>query len=159
MTATLRRKGIIVLACLGLLGGLAAAILWLYLPRSADLVEVRARVLPGLEQELAAAGLELGAPVFLRIFKETHSLEVWLQRGEGFDRFKSYPICNHSGDLGPKLKEGDRQSPEGIYWVRPDQLNPNSSFHLAFNLGFPNAFDRAHGPSGSCRCVPGLPMT
>ena len=121
--------------------------------RGAGLAAARERLQP----ILAARSLELGAPVFIRIFKESRELEVWLRRDS--DRqwllLRSYPICNYSGHLGPKLREGDRQSPEGLYWVGPGQLNPGSRYHLAFNLGFPNGFDRAHGRTGSYLMVHG----
>ena len=64
-------------------------------------------------------------------------------------------MCTWSGALGPKLKEGDGQSPEGFYFIKPSSLNPNSSYHLSFNLGFPNAYDRAHGRTGSYLMVHG----
>jgi len=121
--------------------------------RVAGLAAARERLQP----MLAAKGLDLGAPVFIRIFKQSRELEVWLRRDS--DRqwllLRSYPICNYSGHLGPKLREGDRQSPEGLYWVGPGQLNPGSQYHLAFNLGFPNGFDRAHGRTGSYLMVHG----
>ena len=78
-----------------------------------------------------------------------------MQHNEAFVLFRSYTICNHSGDLGPKLKEGDRQSPEGFYRVGKGALNPNSKFHLSFNLGFPNTYDRAQGRTGSFLMVHG----
>ena len=121
----------------------------------ADLVEIRARVTPEPKAELAAKGLRYGAPVFIRIFKESRELEVWVSSGNRFERFKSYPICNFSGDLGPKLKEGDWQSPEGFYTVTPEAMNPSSSYHLSFNLGFPNAYDQAKGRTGSYLMVHG----
>ena len=110
-----------------------------------------------LSSELGAQGLALGDPVFMRIFKENRELEIWLRGGAGgaWQYFRTYAICNYSGDLGPKLKEGDRQSPEGLYSVRYDQLNPRSRYHLAFNLGFPNDHDRANGRSGSYLMVHG----
>ena len=81
--------------------------------------------------QLAAKSMQLGQPVFIRIFKETSELEVWVKNQQAYGLFKTYPICNYSsGDLGPKLKEGDRQSPEGFYTVALNQLNPNSSYHL-----------------------------
>ena len=122
---------------------------------SADLAEVRQRVEPTLTAQLEAIGLELGAPAFIRIFKEESELEVWLQQGERFQLFKTYDICNFSGDLGPKLKEGDRQSPEGFYSVGRSAMNPNSSYHLSFNLGFPNAYDQLHKRTGSFLMVHG----
>jgi murein L,D-transpeptidase YafK len=106
--------------------------------------------------QLGKKGLEPGSQMFVRIFKEESELELWKQRPDGrFYHFKSYPICTWSGELGPKLKEGDKQAPEGFYSVAKPQMNPNSSFHLAFNLGFPNAFDRAHGRTGSALMVHG----
>ncbi len=108
-----------------------------------------------LTAELLSEGLSLGAAVFLRIFKETEELEVWLQASDGWQLFRTYPICRYSGGLGPKLREGDMRTPEGLYRVRADQLNPYSNFHLAFNLGFPNAYDRANGRTGSYLMVHG----
>lgn len=95
-------------------------------------------------------------PIFVRIFKEESELEVWKQRDDGrFYPYKTYPICHWSGDLGPKTKRGDKQAPEGFYRVNRHQMNPNSNFHLAFNLGYPNAFDRAHGRTGEFLMVHG----
>jgi len=95
-------------------------------------------------------------PIFIRIFKEESELEVWKQRDDGrFYHFKTYPICHWSGDLGPKTTRGDRQAPEGFYRVNRHQMNPNSNFHLAFNLGYPNAFDRAHNRTGEFLMVHG----
>jgi murein L,D-transpeptidase YafK len=104
---------------------------------------------------LAAKELREGQPVFVRIFKQEAVLELWMQNDEGWRLFRSYPICRFSGGLGPKLKQGDRQAPEGFYQVAHGQLNPNSRHHLSFNLGFPNAFDRAHGRTGSYLMVHG----
>ncbi|MCP5075784.1 MAG: murein L,D-transpeptidase, partial [Rhodobacteraceae bacterium] len=115
----------------------------------------RDRVTPELAERLEAKGLEHGAPVFIRIFKEERELEVWVKADSTFSLFHTYPICNYSGDLGPKLKEGDQQSPEGFYTVGLSALNPDSSYHLSFNLGFPNAFDRSHQRTGSYLMVHG----
>ena len=97
------------------------------------------------------------SPILVRIFKEEAELEVWKkQTATGkFALFKSYDICKWSGDIGPKFKEGDRQAPEGFYTITPAQMNPNSSYHLAFNLGYPNTYDRAHGRTGSHLMVHG----
>lgn len=121
----------------------------------AGITEIRARVTPRLEAEFAAQGLAFGAPVYLRIFKEEATLELWVKSGRTYQLFRSYPICTFSGRLGPKLREGDRQSPEGFYQVGLGALNPRSSYHLSFNLGFPNSFDRAHGRTGSFLMVHG----
>lgn len=118
-------------------------------------------VLPGtpdvenLMGRLASHGVELGAPVFIRIFKREFEVELWMKRDDRFHRFAVYPICRWSGELGPKLIEGDGQSPEGFYTISQRSLNPNSRWHRAFNLGFPNAHDRAHGRTGSFLMVHG----
>lgn len=124
-------------------------------PRPTSLAEIRADVVPRLRRELTAKDLALGSPVFIRIFKETNELEVWLSPGGRYQHFRTYPICAYSGALGPKLREGDGQAPEGIYAVGRAQLNPASNYHLSFNLGYPNAFDRAHGRTGSFLMVHG----
>jgi murein L,D-transpeptidase YafK len=113
------------------------------------------RVTPQLKSALVEKGLILGSPIFIRIFKASSEVEVWVQKGEKFTLFKTYPICYFSGKPGPKLKTGDKQSPEGFYQVSARQLNPHSSFHLSFNLGYPNAYDRAHGRTGGALMVHG----
>jgi murein L,D-transpeptidase YafK len=121
----------------------------------------RGRPLPGtpdlakLDQRLAAQGLELGAPVFLRIFKLESELELWMEKDGRYRLFGTYPICLWSGRLGPKISEGDLQAPEGFYTVGKEQLNPNSRWHRSFSLGFPNEFDRAQGRTGSFLMVHG----
>jgi murein L,D-transpeptidase YafK len=108
-----------------------------------------------LNERLVGKGLTRGNPVFIRIFKREQELELWMKKEEGFVLFASYPICRYSGGLGPKLREGDYQAPEGFYTVGRGQLNPNSSNHLAFNLGFPNRYDAANGRTGSFLMVHG----
>ncbi len=120
-----------------------------------DISAIRAKQRPRLVAQLAQQEIEFAAPVFIRLFKEDAELELWVQKGPRFELFKTYPICNFSGALGPELQEGDGQSPEGIYHVTREALNPNSRFHLSFNLGFPNAFDRAHDRTGSFLMVHG----
>jgi murein L,D-transpeptidase YafK len=135
-------------------------------PTSSDRVEVslpesqrsraaESRVLPHLRSALKARRLAYGAPVFLRIFKESRELELWVQQDTQYARFRTYPICAMSGDLGPKTKQGDQQAPEGFYQVTPVRLNPFSDYHLPFNLGYPNAYDRAHGRTGGALMVHG----
>jgi hypothetical protein len=78
--------------------------------------------------------------VALLVFKEERRLAVWA-RGQGPWRYiHSWPILAASGYAGPKLREGDRQVPEGLY--RIEHLNPNSSYHLSMKVDYPNAFDR-----------------
>ena len=108
-----------------------------------------------LEESLVELSAQVGDPVFIRIFKEESLLEVWIRTGTEYQHLKDYAICAYSGYLGPKLKEGDRQAPEGFYKVKKYQLNPNSKFHLSFNLGYPNKYDRAHGRTGSFLMVHG----
>jgi murein L,D-transpeptidase YafK len=108
-----------------------------------------------LDQRLAAKDVALGVPIFIRIFKLESELELWVEKGGRYELFATYPICLWSGRLGPKLREGDRQAPEGFYTVDKDALNPNSRWHRSFNLGFPNAFDQAHGRTGSFLMVHG----
>lgn len=111
---------------------------------------------PTLQDRLEARGFRFGAPAFIRIFKKEEVLEVWLQKDSGeYALFLDYPICIYSGELGPKTREGDKQSPEGFYAVGHEAMNPNSQYHLSFNLGYPNAYDRAHGYSGSMLMVHG----
>ena len=105
---------------------------------------------------LGKKGMDVPSPIFVRIFKEESEFEVWKQRSDGrFYHLKTYPICNWSGGLGPKVKQGDKQSPEGFYRIARDQMNPNSQFYLAFNLGFPNAYDRANKRTGDALMVHG----
>lgn len=108
-----------------------------------------------LKKRLHTLGLQRGDRLFIRIFKSESLLEIWMEKEGVFRHVKDYKICAWSGRLGPKLKEGDRQSPEGFYRVYKHSLNPHSRFHLSFNLGFPNAYDRAHGRTGSYLMVHG----
>ena len=108
-----------------------------------------------LEQRLDALSVKIGAPVFIRIFKEEAILELWIDTGSHYEHLKDYIICASSGYLGPKLKEGDRQAPEGFYKVRKQQLNPHSKYHLSFNLGYPNKYDRVHERTGTFLMVHG----
>lgn len=115
------------------------------------------RVRAGLEAALFRQDLRFGDPVFLRAFKQERQLEVFVQSREDgrFHLFRSYPVAAASGTLGPKLREGDRQVPEGFYFVTPDAMNPASQFHLSFNIGYPNAFDRHHQRDGTFIMVHG----
>ncbi len=108
-----------------------------------------------LEKRLEGTGLALGDPVLIRIFKEESALEIWVRKDGRFKHALTYPICTWSGRLGPKLREGDGQSPEGFYFASSRQLNPNSNYHRAINIGFPNAFDRAQGRTGTYLMIHG----
>ncbi len=106
--------------------------------------------------EISEKNMDKESPILVRLFKEESELEVWKQDRTGrFALLKTYPICRWSGELGPKIKEGDRQAPEGFYTITPGQMNPNSQFYLSFDLGYPNAFDRAHNRTGAHLMVHG----
>ncbi len=97
----------------------------------------------------------MGDPVFVRIFKQEGQLELWLKKNGRFHLYKTFPICKWSGRLGPKVKEADYQSPEGFYSVSTRQLNPHSNYYRAFNVGYPNAFDKQNGRTGGLVMVHG----
>lgn len=101
--------------------------------------------------------MKLGDKVFIRAFKEERVLELFIKdpSTRRYELFRSYPIAAASGTLGPKLAEGDRQVPEGFYAVPPSAMNPNSRFHLAFNIGYPNALDRSLERTGSAIMIHG----
>jgi len=119
----------------------------------------------GQGNEEATARAALAAPakadahtfaILVRVFKEEAELEVWKQDTTGrFQILKTYPICRWSGDLGPKLREGDRQTPEGFYRITPELMNPHSNYYLAINTGYPNSFDKANSRDGSLLMIHG----
>src|SRR6476660_328292 len=105
---------------------------------------------PKLLAAMVEKDMDLQSPMLVRLFKQEAELEVWKQDRSGrFALLKTYPICRWSGDLGPKVREGDRQAPEGFYAITPAQMNPQSAYYLSFNTGYPNAYDRSLGHSGS----------
>ncbi len=122
--------------------------------RSADAAQ---RVIPRLKKELAVKGLSVGSPVFIRVFKQSRELEVWVynKSTKRYQEFKNYKIHGMSGKLGPKTYEGDMQAVEGFYTVGKWSLNPQSRFHLSFNLGYPNKYDKAHKRTGHSLMVHG----
>ena len=97
------------------------------------------------------------SPVLIRAYKKEAELEIWKMKSDGrYALLKTYPICRWSGQLGPKKTEGDMQVPEGFYTIAPGQMNPNSHYYLAFNVGYPNAYDRAYGRTGGSVMVHGV---
>jgi murein L,D-transpeptidase YafK len=109
-----------------------------------------------LVADMTAKDMDLQSPMLVRLFKQEAELEIWKQDRSGrFALLKTYPICRWSGDLGPKVREGDRQAPEGFYSISPAQMNPQSAYYLSFNTGYPNAYDRALGHTGSQLMVHG----
>jgi murein L,D-transpeptidase YafK len=171
MIAALTRRSWLAVALLVLCAGLGVLLLVARLDWDGLRIEVErtrrlayialGKPLPGtpdldaLDRRLAAEGVAPGAPVFIRIFKLEFELELWMKRGDRFHLFATYPICRWSGALGPKLREGDWQAPEGFYTVDAKALNPHSRWHRAFNLGFPNVLDQTHGRTGSYLMVHG----
>ncbi|GGH15026.1 hypothetical protein GCM10007036_14730 [Alsobacter metallidurans] len=115
-----------------------------------------APISPSTMALMQAKGTNSSQPILLRAFKKEAELEVW-KRGSGgrYALLKTYPICRWSGQLGPKVREGDRQAPEGFYTITPAAMNPNSALYLSFNLGFPNEYDRANDRTGSYLMVHG----
>jgi len=106
--------------------------------------------------EIERKNMSKESAILVRIFKEESELEVWKEDRDGqFALLKTYPICRWSGELGPKIKEGDRQAPEGFYTITPGLMNPNSNYYLAINTGFPNAYDRANGRTGDFLMIHG----
>jgi murein L,D-transpeptidase YafK len=144
-------RGAAALLGLGVLGGLSGC-------NSAGVAD---RSMQALSSETVALMAEKGvapnSPMLLRAYKKESEIEVWKMRADGtYVLLKSFPICRWSGQLGPKRHEGDRQSPEGFYTITPAQMNPNSAYYLSFNVGYPNAYDRAHGATGGSVMVHGV---
>jgi murein L,D-transpeptidase YafK len=108
------------------------------------------RVRPELEKALAAKGLQFGDPVFIRAFKEEGQVELWVRNRETkkYELFRTWEVAKQSGKLGPKLAQGDGQVPEGFYHVGASAMKPDSTFHLAFNIGYPNDYDQHYGRTG-----------
>jgi murein L,D-transpeptidase YafK len=112
------------------------------IPDSKRAADIRGKVWPGLQKNLHAMGLGDDQPIYLRIIKETNTLQVWVFSGKEFKLFKSYDICFFSGGLGTKMRDGDSKSPEGYYTIKPSQLNPMSTYHLSINVGYPNVLEK-----------------
>ena len=102
-------------------------------------------------------GTKQRAPILIRAYKKEAELEIWKMKDDGrYTLLKTYPMCRWSGQLGPKTREGDRQVPEGFYTITPGQMNPNSNYYLSFNVGYPNAYDKAHDYTGGDIMVHGV---
>ncbi|WP_336843295.1 peptidoglycan meso-diaminopimelic acid protein amidase [Serratia nevei] len=97
----------------------------------------------------------LGSPVYIQIFKEERKLELYAKMGNEFRLVNTFPICNFSGGLGPKRREGDFKSPEGFYSVDARHLKPDSKYYRAINIGFPNDYDKSQGYSGAYLMIHG----
>ena len=106
---------------------------------------------------MGTKGTTKNSPILIRAYKKEAELEIWKQKPDGrYVYLKSFPMCRWSGQLGPKVREGDRQVPEGFYTITPGSMNPNSAYYLSFNIGYPNAYDRAWGHTGGSIMVHGI---
>jgi murein L,D-transpeptidase YafK len=107
---------------------------------------------------LAEKGMSPSDPILMRAYKKDSELEVWKRRADGkYADLKTYPICRWSGQLGPKIREGDRQAPEGFYTVTPEQMNPNSAYYLSFDTGYPMGLHPGMNPA--CMRAPRVTCT
>ena len=121
-------------------------------PAGRSLAPLSAKMLADIEQK----NMTKESAILVRLFKEESELEVWKEDKDGrFALLKTYPICRWSGELGPKVKMGDRQAPEGFYTITPGLMNPNSNYYLAINTGFPNAYDKANERTGNFLMIHG----
>ena len=124
-------------------------------PSSSRSMETVRQRITTLVNKADSIGLRIGDPVFMRIFKESNELEVWIRKDSRYQLFKKYSICYYSGSLGTKTRTGDGHAPEGFYQIFPSAMNPNSDYHLSFNIGYPNAYDHVRGYTGSAIMVHG----
>jgi murein L,D-transpeptidase YafK len=132
------------------------------------LSEVYKRVEDTLQKQFEAKKLVWPARyVYLRSFKYDSQLEIWVKNEwkDQYKLFKTYKVCALAGSLGPKRIQGDYQVPEGFYYV--NEFNPNSNYHLALGLNYPNASDKIlsdsvqpggdiyiHGSCVTTGCIP-----
>jgi len=125
-------------------------------PSSKLSLEVVSKKEPLLKEEFIKKGMKYGNNIFIRIFKKEKELEIWVEDNKKYKLFKIYNIASYGNEgLGPKVKEGDGFAPEGFYFVNEKRMNPYSSYHLSFNLGYPNEYDRIHKRTGSALMVHG----
>jgi hypothetical protein len=108
--------------------------------------EVLRDIGPGCRARLRDAASSVGLPyppsrLTIVGLKEEKALEVWGPSGSGWTLMRTYAVLAASGGVGPKLREGDLQVPEGVY--RLIGFNPRSSYHLSIRVDYPNADDRA----------------
>lgn len=123
-----------------------------------------------LQQDLAKAGFKGGFKLKIMAYKAEGKLEIWLKPSSQttYQLFRTYDFCAHSGTLGPKVIEGDGQTPEGFYKI--NVFNPMSNFHLSLGVNYPNATDLARTGKdrrpggdiyihGNCVTVGCIPLT
>ncbi len=111
---------------------------------------------PSTVKLMSEKAMSKESPILIRSYKQESEFEIWKKASDGkYALLKTYPMCRWSGQLGPKTREGDRQVPEGFYTLTPGQLNPNSSYYVAMNVGYPNALDKTFGRTGGLIMVHG----
>ena len=143
-------------AALRVVAGLAVVLFALAGCTASSIPKAQKPIPAVLKAKMGQLGMKETSQILVRIFKEESEMEIWKERADGqFGLLTTYSICKWSGALGPKKAEGDRQAPEGFYTVTPAQMNPNSSYYLSFNIGYPNAYDRSLGRTGSNLMVHG----
>jgi murein L,D-transpeptidase YafK len=101
------------------------------------------------DDRLRAKGVRLSTPIVIRVFKAESELEIWKEKDGAFIQFATYPICHWSGSVGPKLRDGDKQAPEGYYTVTRAQTHHNGRWPRSLNIGFPNILDQSQARTGS----------
>lgn len=132
--------------------------------------KIENKVCERLGMRIGTIGYKMEFPkeIILVAFKEEKILQVYSKDDSGIKLLKEYPFTAYSGKLGPKLRDGDRQIPEGIYKI--EYLNPNSSYYLSLKLNYPNEYDKAktklssidemgkdifiHGKASTIGCIP-----
>ena len=123
-----------------------------------------------LKKSIQQAGYGTDFSMLINAYKAEGKLEVWLKAksDKQYSCFKTYDFCAHSGTLGPKVIEGDGQTPEGFYYI--NVFNPMSSFHLSLGVNYPNSVDSARTGAdrktggdiyihGNCVTVGCIPLT
>ncbi len=110
--------------------------------RSYKISSIFSKVEDSIKKEFVERGLKWPMKyMFIRSFKYEKQMEIWVKSDvkEAYRLFKVYKVCATSGTFGPKRKEGDKQIPEGFYYI--NEFNPNSNYHLALGLNYPNVSD------------------
>ncbi len=108
-----------------------------------------------LDERLREKGVSLNSPILIRVFKSESELEVWKESKGSFVLFATYPICHWSGSVGPKLRDGDKQAPEGFYTVTRKQLFHVGRWPKSLYLNYPNIYDQSLARTGNLILVHG----
>ncbi len=177
MTSMVARVRTFAVAVLSLIAGACAGVALSARPATALSIELKdvaadrvdrqraaaegALPLPGtpnvaiLEERLREKGVSLNAPMLIRVFKSESELEVWKESKGSYVLFATYPICHWSGSVGPKLRDGDKQAPEGFYTVTRKQLHHVGRWPKSLHLNYPNVFDQSQARTGGLILIHG----